>query len=120
MDRSVIKEVHIQAYCYSEKEDVGIGFGLYYDPKEDSLETIDSEWINIGMSESFWENSFEFDNGIEKAIKYLSTNNTLAYKDALFAIFGDFSISFEVDGEEIDDLWHVDINTAMYELLQEL
>lgn len=52
-------EREISAYCYSEKESVGIGFGLSFDSSEDSIETIGCDWINIGMSESFWENAFD-------------------------------------------------------------
>ena len=115
-----MKEISIQAHCCSEKEDVGIGFGWDYESDNDSLYTKDTEWIYVGMSESFWENAFEFDAGIEKASKLMESNGTLTYKEALFAVFGNFSITYEVDGKEISDSWNIDANEAMYELLQEL
>ena len=95
-----MKEINIQAHCWSEKEDIGIGFGLTYESEKDSLDTLDTEWIYIGMSESFWENAFEFDAGIEKASVLWETDGTLSYKEALFSVFGNFSITYEVNGEE--------------------
>ena len=115
-----MKEISIQAHCCSEKEDVGIGFGWGYESDNDSSYTKDTEWIYVGMSESFWENAFEFDAGIEKASKLMGSDGTLTYKEALFAVFGNFAITYEFDGKEISDSWNIDANEAMYELLQEL
>lgn len=115
-----MKEREISAYCYSEKADVGIGFGMAFDADEDSIETIGVDWINIGMSESFWENAFEFDAGIEKARILIEENPSLPYRQALYAIFGDFHLSYEIDGKEIDFRCEIDATQAMYDLLVEL
>jgi hypothetical protein len=47
-----MNEIEISAYCYSEKEDVGIGFGVYLDAKE-SLDELGTDWIDEGISDSF-------------------------------------------------------------------
>ena len=107
-------------YCYSEKEDVSIAFGTSFESNEELIDSLDTNWIYEGMSESFWENAFEFDSGIEKAIKINDDNPNLTYKQALYAVFGDFAISYTIDGKETDINFEIDINQAMYDLLMEL
>lgn len=113
-------EHEISAYCYSEKENVGTGFGLSFDSSEDSIKTIGIDWIIVGMSESFWENAFEFDAGIEKASMLIEENSNLTYRQALYEVFGDFILSYEMDGKAIDFKCEIDANQAMYDLLMEL
>lgn len=113
-------EHEISAYCYSEKECVGIGFGVSFDSGEDSIETIGCDWINIGMSESFWENAFEFDAGIEKASMLIDENPNLTYRQALYEVFGDFQMSYTMDGKDIDFKCEIDATESMYDLLVEL
>ena len=115
-----MEELHISAYCKSDKEGVGIGFGVSFDPEEDSVDTIGTEWIGIGMSGSFWENAFEFDEGIEKADKLMEINPDMEYKTALYSVFGDFTIDFTLDGEEIEFNTTIDVNEEMYHLLMSL
>lgn len=67
-----MSEINIMAYCYSEKEEVSIGFGTSFS-SEDSIDIIDTEWIDVGMSESFWENHQEFEPGIVKANQLIKT-----------------------------------------------
>lgn len=111
-------EREISACCYSEKEDVGIGFGVSFDSDEESIDSLDTEWIDVGMSESFWENHFEFEPGIEKAKQLVEHNSQLTLRQALYAIFGDFYISYEIDGEEIMFGTELDVNQAMYDMLE--
>lgn len=85
-----MREREIIACCYSEKEDVGIGFGTSFDSDEESLDTLDTEWIDVGMSESFWENHFEFEPGIKKAKQLIQSNSHLTFRQALYTVFGDF------------------------------
>lgn len=113
-------EHEISAYCYSKKENVGIGFGISFDSDEDSIETLGVEWIDIGMSESFWENAFEFNAGIEKALILIEENPNSTYRQALYDVFGDFVLSCEMDGKTIDFIWKIDSNQTMYDLLVEL
>ena len=111
-------EREISACCYSEKEDVGIGFGIFFDSDEESIDTLNPEWIDVGMSESFWENHFEFEPGIEKAKQLVENNSNLTFRQALYTVFGDFSISYEVDGEEVRPNFKFDVNQAMYDMLE--
>lgn len=114
-----MNEIEISAYCYSEKEDVGIGFGVHLDAKE-SLDELGTDWIDEGISDSFWENAFEFDSGIEKAQKLNDENPNLTYRQALYSIFGDFTITYKIDEKEVALKLDIDANQAMYDLLMEL
>ena len=78
-----MSEIQIMACCYSEKEDVSIGFGTSFDSDSELLDELDTEWIDVGMSESFWENHFEFEPGIEKAKKLADCNSELSFAQAL-------------------------------------
>lgn len=111
-------EREISACCYSEKADVSIGFGIFFDSDEESIDTLDTEWIDVGMSEPFWENHFEFEPGIEKAKQLVENNSNLTFRQALYTVFGDFSISYEVDGEEVRPNFKFDVNQAMYDMLE--
>ena len=113
-------EREISAYCYSEKENVGIGFGISFDPDKDSIETIGIDWIREGMADSFWENYREFDAGIEKASILIEENQNLTYRQALYAVFGDFILSYEIDGKEVDYESEIDENQMMYDMLVKL
>lgn len=114
-----MSEKEIWAYCYSEKEEVSIAFGTSFDPNEETIDLLDTAWIDEGISDSFWENHHEFEPGIEKAIDLLNKNNSLTIREALFMVFGEFSISYEVDGKETDLSFDVDINECIYSLLAE-
>ena len=115
-----MREYEISAYCYSEKENVGICFGMLFDSDENPIETIGMDWVNIGMSESFWANTFEFDVGIEKASALIEKNPNLTYRQALYTVFGDFFLSYEMDGKKVDFEYEIDANQIMYDFLVEL
>ena len=115
-----MKEIEISAYCYSEKQDVGIGFGTFFNPEEETVQTLGKEWIEIGVSESFWENVQEFEPGVKKAKEIIKENPNITYKQALYNIFGDFSISYEMEGEKVSLELEIDTNQAMYDLLLEI
>ena len=112
-------EKELWAYCYSEKEDVSIAFGTSFDPNEETVDSLDTDWIDEGLSDSFWENHHEFELGIDKAKALLTQNNSLTIREALFVVFGEFSISYEVDGKETELSLDVDINDCIYSLLDE-
>ena len=110
-------EREISACCYSEKEGVGVSFGVSFDAEEDTIDTLDTEWIWVGMSESFWENYFEFEDSIEKAKQLMQNDSNLTFREALYSVFGEFSIYYEIDGEEIKPSFEIDVNQAMYDML---
>ena len=112
-----MSEKEIWAYCYSEKEDVSIAFGTSFETNEETLESLGTDWIDEGLSDSFWENHHEFEPGINKAKALLNQNNSLTIREALFMVFGKFSISYEVDGKETNLLLDLDINDWVYSLL---
>ena len=115
-----MKEIEIMACCYSEKEDVSVGFGIGFDADTRSIEQLDSEWIWIGMSESFWENYEEFESGIDKAKQLIEGDSNLTYRQALYSVFGNFNISYEVDGKESELDFEIDANEIMYDMLENM
>lgn len=113
-----MKEVEIMALCHSEKEGVCIGCGTYIDTDKELIKQLDNDWLWDCMAEAFWENSEEYEPGIRKAMQLLKNNPMLTYKQALYAVFGDFIISFETNGENID--FKLDSNNLMYGMLENL
>lgn len=111
-------EIEVHACCYSEKADVAIGFGISYECKSGNLSDAGYEWIFEGISDSLWENHEEFEAGIAQAKTLSAENSSMTFQQALYAIFGDLGLEFEVNGElaELDS--KVDVNEFMYELLE--
>ena len=75
--------IEISVCCYSEKESAGIGFGSSVDSIDNLFKNYEDFDIDT-MQESFWENYFEFEDGIEKPeynecmfeiIKYIISSN---------------------------------------------
>lgn len=119
-----MNEIEVTAVCYSKKEDVSIGFGTSIDSPSISDDLYSSGWISIGMSESFWENCEEFSNGVNKAKHLMECNSVLTYRQALYEVFGDFVIIYELEGtsEEKEFIPNdgFDINKEMYDMLEHL
>ncbi len=100
------EELLLDIICSSEKEDVSIGFGSSYNPYDNIDSTIksivESEWVSEGIGESFWENYFQFKPGVEKAMLLIKSNPQLSPKQALFEVFGNFYLTFQINGVEYD------------------
>lgn len=110
-------EIEIRACCYSEKVDVSISFGTSIESINGDLSSLDTEWIYEGMGDSFWENYEEFEVGIAQVEAMLKSDSTLTKRQAMFAVFGNFALSYEVDGEEKELDLDFDVNASMYALL---
>jgi hypothetical protein len=108
----------LTAYCYSEKTDVTIGFGISLDTDTETIESLGTEWIDIGLSESFWENHNEFEPGLEQALQLVENNPNLSQKQALYSVFGNFLLSYELDGNELNHTFNYDANQAIYDMLE--
>lgn len=115
----MIEEVYISAYCYSELAEVSISFGISLESEVDPIEAVGSDWIWVGMSESFWENYHEFEPYIEMVKEQLKNNSTLSHRQALTDVFGRFTVSYEVNGNESKLNFDLDTNEAMFALLEE-
>ena len=111
-------EIEIHACCYSDKADVAIGFGKSYESKSTKLSDAGYEWIFEGIGDSFWENHEEFEVGIAQAKMLSAENRAMTFRQALYAVFGDFNLEFEVNGELVEPDSNVDVNEFMYELLE--
>ena len=112
------KEIEIGVCLSSEKESASLGFGKYYSIKEHP-DGPGTDWIIEGMGDAFNENYYEFEPGIERARKLVCMNPQMSSRDALFEVFGNFTICYEVDG--IEKNWNYDINLEdlMYSFLED-
>ncbi len=55
---------------------------------------------------------------LEKAKRLADCNSELSFGQALYGVFGDFSICYELDGVETDLNINIDVNQLMYDLLE--
>jgi hypothetical protein len=108
------------ALCKSEKNDACIGFGTIVTSETDHFDLPDQEWIIDGIGDSFWENYEEFELGVKQAIALMSKDQTISRQNALFSIFGHFSICYEVDSKTADLHYNIDTDEIMYSMLEQL
>jgi len=111
-------EIDIHACCYSEKADVAIGFGITFESKTGDPSEVGCEWIFEGISDSFWENHEEFEEGIAQARAINNEQKSVSYRQALVSVFGHFDLEFEVNGEITKLNIVIDVDDFMYELLE--
>lgn len=111
-------EIEVMAWCSSVKENVTIGFGVCYDPTKETLSSLGSDWIIEGISDSFWENYTEFEPGLYKANSLIRNDPTLSIEQALYEVFGEFCLSFDVAESDEVVSCDVDINRHIYSLLE--
>ena len=50
----------------------------------------------------------------------IDENPNLTYRQELYEVFGDFHLSYTMDGKDIDFKCEIDATEAMYDLLMEL
>jgi hypothetical protein len=113
-----MNDIEIIAYCYSEKADVSIGFGLIIKSADELKDLLDTNWIDEGLVDSFWENHYAFEPGLAEAEAICNRNHDIAFRDALFSIFGYFSMRYEVNGEKTALSFEFNANDMMYALLE--
>lgn len=114
------KEMYIWACCYSELTDASVSFGISIEDTSKPIEAMGIEWIWEGMSDSFWENCHEFEPYLEQIKARLRNNPSLSSSQALTDLFGTFLISYEVNGEQTELAFEIDVNDAMLSLLENL
>ena len=113
-----MKEIEIMAWCSSEKTDVSIGFGITIESPDGTIDFSNTDWIWEGISDSFWENHYEFEPGLDEAEARYSKDPDITFHDALFDVFGNFTLRYEVDGVDKDLAFSYDANEQMYALLE--
>ncbi len=91
---------------------------LFLGKEEEPINTIGNDWLWIGMSECFWENYHEFEPGIVRANTILNNSKEMTYRQALFNVFGRFSVTFALDGKKIDYDIGANFNDAIYDMLE--
>lgn len=111
-------EHEIIAWCNSEKAGVCLCFGSTVDFDTDHFICPSAEWVIEGIGDSFWENCDEFKAGVEHAKHLEQQDSALSKREALFEVFGCFSIHYEVDGEKVDLNYDIDIDEMIYSMLE--
>ena len=113
------REVEICIILSSEKESVSLCWGVSYDPEDDPDGPGDN-WLFDGTpGESFWENYSDFEPGIAKAKHLIKLDPSLSFRQALFEVFGHFSVTYKVDGNEAELDYNIDGDDVMYSILVE-
>lgn len=107
-------ELEIWVRCSSEKECCFLEFGTCLSPEE-KLDGID--WVYEGISDSFWENYSDFEPGIDKARQLVHNNPSMSFKEALFEMFGHFSVTYQVNGCTKKLNINVDYDETIYSIL---
>lgn len=107
----------VEVRCYSEKADVSLSFSIEFCGSMDELGT---KWIYEGVADSFWENTYEFEEYISIAKEMVTTDRNTTYETALKTVFGHFAVSFSINGNPVTWSNDIDINDQMYALLSEL
>ena len=114
-----MKNFNLEVSCFSEKMDVGIGFGVDFSSSYENEITIDVDLLECTMTEAFWENCFEFEEGIENSRRLIDDGFVSNVRDAVEIAFGEFDISFKINGEELDIDVDFNANEVMYSLLEQ-
>lgn len=113
-------ETEVWVTCYSEKTDISISCGIYIDSADGSIDISDTGIIYEGLSESFWENYREFEEGVEQADFKQKSDPTLSFEQAILSAFGHFFISCTINGKEIDPGIDPNADDFMYSLLKDI
>jgi hypothetical protein len=113
-------EIEVWVSCHSEKTDASIWCGVYVESNNGIVNLTDTDMIYLGLAESFWENYREFEDGVAQANVFQENNPTLTYQQALFEVFGHFTLSFKVDNNEIKLDIDSNADELMYSLLENL
>ena len=113
-----IEEIVVDVECRSDKTGDWVGCGIYVEPIDGNIEISDINSIYEGLEESFWELCGEFHEGLAQADALQEKDASLTRQQALYTVFGHFTLSFQVDGKPIDLNVDIDIDEFMYSLLR--
>lgn len=98
------------AVCSSEKEGVSIACG--------TSDYEDSDWFWVGMTESFWENAFEFEDGTQKIKELIETG--VSIREAIYNVYGHFVLEYTINGFECALPYEEDADELMSDLIKQL
>lgn len=109
--------IEIELSCHSTRQDAGPGCGVSYENIGQPINLDDTDWIQSGITECFWENFFGFEEGIDAAKAALASGEKATLRDALYEVFGEFDVEYTVNGEATDLEYGVDVEEIIYNLL---
>lgn len=113
------EHIELELSCWSSRQDVALGCGVSYENDDQLIDHDDVDWILCGITECFWENYFEFAEGIAAAKAALAAGEMLTLREALYKVFGVFNVEYKVNGESTDFEYGVDVEEIIYDLLIE-
>ena len=113
-----MKESTLWVWGDSEKEEVFLGAGITFNPSDEKVEDLGTDWIGETLSESFWENYMDFEPGIEKAREMTENQPDMSYREALKQVFGSFEVSYRIDDKTIELDWDIDYEDIIYDLIE--
>lgn len=111
--------IEIALSCCSTRQNVSLGCGVSYEKEGLPINLDDTDWIWSGLTECFWENFFEFEEGIAAANDVLVSGEKSTLHDALHEVFGKFDVEYTVNGEATNLEYGVDVEEIIYNLLME-
>ena len=91
----------LTAICKSKKQDITLSFSILFDENKEPIETLGTDWIEEGLTEAFWENADLF-------------------KEVSFEDCGGFDLCFELNGENVEYPFEVDVNGLMRECISDV
>ena len=114
------KEIMLDVVCYSEKEEVSLGFGFCISEEDKESKCISESCdIATGINDSYYELWEEFEPGIKKARGMIREKRVSSVRDALLEVFGHFKLSFSIAGVEEEFDYDLDVDECVFDLLEE-
>ena len=97
--------------------DVTLRFGLEL---TGSIDEVGTDWIYEGIADSYFENSWEYDEYILRANELINSKG-ISREAALREVFGRFSVLFELEGNPVIINYDVDaVNEQMYAYIEQV
>ncbi len=113
-------EIMLDVVCYSEKEDVSLGFGFGISENEKENKRIDEPGdIAIGISDSYYELYCEFEPGINKAKELIKEGRCSSVDEALREVFGHFELRFSINGVDEEFEYDFDVDECVFDVIKE-
>lgn len=111
--------IEISVSCYSTYQNARLGCGVRYKNDGQPINLDDTDWIWSGLAECFWENYYEFEEGIAEARAAVDSGKKSTLYEALHEVFGAFNAEYTVNGETVALEYGVDVEEIIYNLLIE-
>lgn len=107
----------IWATVDNEKMSINMMFGSSFTNRAEFCALLfDPCWIYDGLNSYYWENHYEFERGLESA-QQLAEDVSISYEQALQEVFGPFVIKYEIEDQQINPFFNINVDKEMMRLL---